>query len=194
MKDMPQMLAYTIRGGGTGSNYSPLVVVGQGPSQASFYPENAEDGTYWYLFLDAYDPTKYIKDFQAPGIFNTIVPEGLDTYMTNPNYLYVITTQSMSIQMLPQGDLYNYLVKYGAGRELNRLEQINTTLGSGTYGFFGYSLIGSCGPRGGPLPPPPSYELSTVTNNYTLMTMSLMPMPGGGPPYSLCDCETFLTS
>ena len=66
-----------------------------------------------------------------PGIQNSTVPAGLDAYMSKPGYLFALVTQYLSTLHVPQGELYDYLVSHGAGRELQRLEQINTSLGCG---------------------------------------------------------------
>lgn len=93
---------------------------------------------------------------------------------------------------MPQGDFYDYLAKYGAGGQLQRLEQLNTSLGCGYVTRMSYILTGQCGPRGDGIPSPPSYELGS-TEHGALMTMSLMSLPDGQPPYSICDCYTFAT-
>ena len=51
----------------------------------------------------------------------------LDQYMSNPAYLFAVVTQVLSTLHVPQGDFYNYLAAHGAGRELQRLEQISTS-------------------------------------------------------------------
>jgi hypothetical protein len=56
-----------------------------------------------------------------------------------------------------------------------------------------YILTGQCGPRGPKIIPPISYEIGSITDFPALLLMSLMPMPNGGPPYSICDSYTFLT-
>jgi hypothetical protein len=195
MQNMPNMLAYTIQGGGVGSNYQPNIIIGDGPTAGQFSPKNAKDDTYWIAIMDRNNPKSLVKDFLVPGSSNSTVPAGLDYYMINPQYFFAVTTQCLSTLHVPQGDWFNYLVKYGAGRELQRLEQLNTTLSCGTFGQVGYVLTGFCGVRDFtktplPPPPPPSYELSTITNYSTLMMMSLMPTPNG-PPYGFCDSYTF---
>lgn len=190
---MPNMLAFTISGGGQGAGVYPVIYVGQGATKVRFAPQNPQDNTYWIAILDANKPQTLVKDFQIPGSSNTTVPAGLDAYFSNPQYIYVVTTQALTTNNVPQGDWYDYLVKYGAGRELQKLEQTNTTMGCGALSTVGYVLVGSGGPRGGSNIPPPTYELSTIFLYGTIMMMSLMPMPGGGPPYSLCDSYTFLT-
>ena len=192
MSNMPNMLAYAVKGG-LSSNYQPTIVVGQGKSGVSFYPQNAQDDTYWIAIIDAMKPTTLVKDFLVPGSNNSSVPAGLDTYMTNPQYLFAVVTQCLSTLHVPQGAWYNYLVSHGAGRELQKLEELNASLSCGTYSSVSYLLTGSCGPTGGVNPPPPSYELGSYNNGVVLL-MSLMPLPNGQGPYTLCDSYTFPTS
>jgi hypothetical protein len=87
--------------------------------------------------------------------------------------------------------LYDFFAKYGAGRALQKLEQINAVLSCGAYGHVGYVLTGQCGPRGDPkVPPPPSYEVSSYAGQAMLL-MSLMPQMNGAPPYTICDSYTW---
>ena len=67
--------------------------------------------------------------------------------MNDPEYIFAVATQYLSTLHVPQGDFYDFLAKYGAGRELQRLEQINTVLGCGSYQPHGLHLTGQCGPR-----------------------------------------------
>ncbi|MGH9841956.1 MAG: hypothetical protein ACREEM_24635 [Blastocatellia bacterium] len=188
---MQNMLAYTIQG----SNYSgsvPYIVIGQGATKQWVNPQAPQDDSYWIAILDRTTPGKVVKDFVIPGSNNSSVPAGLDTYMSNPAYIFALVTQHLSTLHVPQGDFYDYLAKYGAGRALQRLEQLNTSLGCGSISGMSYLLTGQCGPRGNGIPSPPSYELGSYQNP-VLLTMSLMPLSNGQPPYSICDHNTFLT-
>lgn len=189
MPDMKNMIAYTIQG--SLMNAAPMIVVGHGSSGVTFTPKPpAQTSRYWFVILDRTDPKKMVKDFVVPGQDNTTVPAGLDTYMTNVQYIFAFVTQYLITPNVPQGALYDYLVKYGAGRELSRLEQINKTLSCSTFGRVSYILTGQCGPRNDPkVPPPPSYEMGSV-NNAVVLAMSLMPLVSG-PPYSICDSNVF---
>jgi hypothetical protein len=135
------------------------------------------------------------EEFIVPGQNNSSVPAGLDTYMSNPQYIFAVATQTLSTLHVPQGAFYDYLVKYGADRQLQRLEQINSVLGCGSYGHMSYILTGHCGPRDPAHPAPPSYELGSFTTpgEAGVLLMSLMPLPDGKPPYSICDSNTFIT-
>jgi hypothetical protein len=189
MPSMPPMLAYSIKSG-LMPTYYPQAIVGQGTSRKSFYPNNPQNDMYWFYFLDAANPDTKVYDVVIPGSSNSSVPAGLDTYMNNPGLLFGVVTYCLETIHVPQGPLYSFLATYGAGRELQKLEQLNVTIGCGSYGNVSYVLIGQGGPRGGPLPPPPSYELGSFTHDVVLQ-LSLMPQMNGQPPYSLCDSYTF---
>ncbi|MBA3766648.1 MAG: hypothetical protein H0W99_06605 [Acidobacteria bacterium] len=156
-------------------------------------PQSPQDDSYWVVLINAKNPREKVKEWIVPGQNNSTVPSGLDTYMNDPDYIFVVATQYLSTLHVPQGAFYDYLVQYGAGWELQRLEQINTVLSCGTYGRMSYILTGQCGPRGPKIIPPISYEIGSITDFPALLLMSLMPMPNGGPPYSICDSYTFLT-
>jgi hypothetical protein len=181
---MPPMLAYTIVGS-LNSNSIPQIVIGQGPSIKNLKPDSPADDSYWFCIMDANNPTNKVKEFILPGSSNHTVPAGLDAYMSNPAYIFAVVTQFLSTLHVPQGDLYTYLVAHGAGRELQRLEQMNTSLGCGSISRMSYLLTGQGGASIG-------YELGS-SRTPVMLLMSLMPLPSGQPPYSICDCNTFIT-
>jgi hypothetical protein len=187
MQAMPPMLAYTAQAYAT-SGIAPSVVIGQGSTKKGLRPNSPKDDSYWIAILDATNPTNKVQEFIVPGSNNATVPQGLDEYMKSPNYLFLLATQYLSTLHVPQGDFYKYLVTHGAGRALQRLEQVNTSLGCGSISHLTYMLTGQCGP-----PPNTAYELSSPIGGGLLLLMSLMPMPNGQPPYSICDSNTFNT-
>lgn len=190
--NMPNMLAYTISS--TLYSGTPSLIIGYGSNGTGMRPQNPQDDSYWIVFLDAKNPRVKVKEWVVPGNNNTTIPSGVDTYMNDPGYIFAIATQYLSTLHVPQGDFYDFFVKYGAGRALQRLEQINTVLSCGSYSHMAYILTGQCGPRVPGQPSPISYELSSTSQSSpALMLMSLMPMPNGGPPYSICDSYTFHT-
>jgi hypothetical protein len=188
---MQDMLAYTIQSGYY-SGGSPYLIVGQGRTATRITPTNPQDDSYWIVLLYNMNPTYKVKDWVVPGSNNSLVPADLDTFLSDPQFIFAIVTQYLSTLHVPQGDFYDYLVKYGAGRQLQRLEQINSVLGCGSIGRVNYLLTGMGGPRGNGNPPPPSYELGS-TSGSVLSLMSLMPLPDGQPPYAICDSNTFIT-
>jgi hypothetical protein len=192
---MNSMLAYTVHSSAySGSGSPPYLVVGSGSNSTYMRPDNPQDDSYWIVIINAKNPREKVKDWIVPGTSNSTVPSGLDTYMSDPDYIYAIATQYLSTLHVPQGAFYDYLVKYGAGRELQRLEQVNAVLSCGTYSRVNYLLTGQCGPRGGNNIPPPSYEMSSFTGTSgLLLLMSLMSGPNGSPPWSICDCNAFMS-
>lgn len=186
MQDMPPMLAYTIKGS-IYSNGVPRLTIGQGPTKKTLTPNSPADDSYWFVILDAQNPTTKVQEFVVPGQNNTAVPGGLDRYMSNPAYLFAVVTQFLSTLHVPQGDFYDYLAAHGAGRELQQLEQINSSLGCGSISRMSYALTGQGGPTNSV-----AYERGS-TSSGVLLLMSLMPLPNGQPPYSICDTNTFVT-
>jgi hypothetical protein len=185
MTAMPPMLAYTIQAYAT-SNIVPSAVIGQGSTKKGIKPNSPQDDSYWIAILDATNPTNKVQEFVIPGANNSQVPSGLDQYMKSPNYLFLLATQYLSTLHVPQGAFYDYLVTHGAGRQLQRLEQVNTSLGCGSISRLTYVLTGQCGP-----PPNIAYEFGSPIGGGLLVLMSLMPMPDGEPPYTICDSNTF---
>jgi hypothetical protein len=190
--NMPNMLAYTIQSS-LYANNPPSLIVGYGRDGTWLKPAAPQDDSYWIVILNAKNPRERVKEWVVPGQNNSTIPSGIDTYMNNPDYLFAVATQYLSTLHVPQGDFYDYLVKYGAGKALQRLEQINTVLSCGSYSRMTYILTGQCGPREKGKPAPISYEIGSSSNMPALLLMSLMPMPNGGPPYSICDSYTFKT-
>lgn len=188
MSSTQNIIAYAIQSGLL-SDYQPVIVVGQGQSGAFFSPQNPQDDTYWIAIFDAMNPTKLVQDFLIPGSQNSTIPNGLASLMSNPGYLFAVTTQALSTLHVPQGDFYNFLASYGAGEELQKLEELNASLSCGTFGTVSYVLTGSCGPTGNP-DQPPSYEVGEFQQQAVLL-MSLIGQPNGQGPYSLIDTYTF---
>ena len=142
--NMPNMLAYTIQS----SLYAggvPSLIVGYGKNGTGMRPDHPQDDSYWIVMLDAKNPRVKVKEWVVPGSNNSTIPSGLDTYMNDPDYIFVVATQYVSTLHVPQGAFYDFLVKYGAGRALQRLEQISTVLSCGSYSHMAYILTGQGG-------------------------------------------------
>jgi hypothetical protein len=185
---MPPMLGYTIYGTIASGNI-PVIRIVQGRQKTDIVPAAPADGSYWIAILDANNPVNKVKEFVVPGTSNTAVPAGLDAYMGKAAYLFAVVTQSLANYQVPQGDFYDYLTAHGAGRELQRLEALNLHTACGSSNIVSYILTGQGGtPNNGS----PAYEQGSVFNPAQLV-MSLMPLPNGQPPYSICDSYTFVT-
>jgi hypothetical protein len=185
---MPPMLAYTIRSP-IQSGAQPWIRVGQGNSAQVVVPnQTPPDNSYWFVILDANKPATKVQEWIVPGQNNTMLPSDIAQYMSNPGYLFAVVTQVLANSSVPQGAFYGYLASHGAGRELQKLEQVssNTQTGYGLFTRVSYILTGQCGPTINV-----AYERSSFTDA-ALLLMSLMPLPNGQPPYSICDSYTFV--
>ena len=189
MTAMPPMLAYTLRAPIQTNAGTALIKIGQGSSVQTLTPNGAKDQSYWIVILDANKPATKVQEWVVPGQNNTTVPSNLDQYMTNPAYLFAVGTQYLSNYSVPQGGFYDYLAAHGAGRELQKLEQISshTQTGYGLFAVVSYVLTGQGGPASNV-----AYERGSYSDA-TLLLMSLMPLANGQPPYSICDSYTFVT-
>lgn len=173
------MVAYSIFSSYLSGSVVPQVLLGPNPD-ATFTPNNAQDDSYWFLAIDAQNPIKSVYNFVLSGASNTTVPAGLEQYISNPAYIVTLATQALRATSVPQGPLFAFLKKYGAGRELDRLEQMNTTRGCGQNEYVSYVLTTQGGTFG--------YEQASDVHPVRYM-MSLT----DGPPYSLCDAYTYKT-
>jgi len=182
---MPPMLAYTLRAPIQPNSGTALVRVGQGSSGQSLTPNGAKDQSYWFVILDANKPASIVQQWVTQS--NNAIPSGLDQYMSNPAYLFAVVTQVLSNGQVPQGPLYDYLAKHGAGRELQKLEQLSsyTDPPYGLVARVSYVLTGQGGPGG------IAYEHGSFTEA-SVLELSLMPQMNGQPPYSICDSYTFV--
>ena len=187
--NMPHMLAYTIQP--TTSSGKPAVIIDVGHNRTWHVATNAPDDSYWFCFMNAKNPRVMVKEFVVSGSQNSTVPPGIDTYMNDPEYFFALATKTLSTLHVPQGAFFDFLVKYGAGRELQKLEQLNVVFGCGSYGNVSYTLTSGCGPRQPGKPAPASYERGSFSSESTMMMMSLMPGAHGAPPYSICDSYTW---
>ena len=185
MTSMPPMLAYTLRAPiQTNAGYA-LIRIGQGSSAQVLTPNQPKDMTYWIVILDANKPASIVQQWVVQD--NKTVPSDLDKYMSNPAYLFAVVTQVLANGQVPQGPFYDYLTAHGAGRELQKLEQISSYTAP-PYGLFArvsYVLTGQCGPGG------IAYERGSWTEP-AVLELSLMPQMNGQPPYSICDSYTFV--
>jgi hypothetical protein len=182
---MPPMLAYTLRAPIQSGAGTALIKIGQGSSVQTLSPNGAKDQSWWFVILDANKPASIVQQLVTQD--NKTVPSGFDNYMNNPAYLFAVVTQVLSNGQVPQGLLYAFLTAHGAGRELQKLEQISpyTLPPYGLFGRVSYVLTGQGGPGG------IAYERSSFSEP-ALLELSLMPQMNGQPPYSICDSYTFI--
>src|SRR5437870_12294400 len=168
MQSMPPMLAYTIRSPIQSGAGTALIRIGQGPSAQALTPSQPTDQSYWIVILDANKPATKVHEWVVQN--NTTVSSDLDKYMSNTGYLFAVVTQVLGSGQVPQGPFYDYLAAHGAGRELQKLEQISsyTDVPYGLFARVSYILTGQCGPTRNV-----AYERSSFKDPAVLL-MSLM--------------------
>ena len=185
----PNMLGYSITSSTTQPEV-PFIVVGVRGNATYIRPANLQAGSYWIVILSAKNPKQMVMEWVVPKQNHSTVPPGLDAYMSNPEYIFAVVTDCVGSNQVPQGAFYDFLVKYGASRELQRLEQVNVLSISGSYSKVTYILTGQCGPRTSV--PLPSYEAGAVYNTPAILLLSLESQPNGQPPYGIVDPYTWI--
>ena len=182
---MPPMLAYTLRAPIQGNTGTALIKIGQGSGAQTLTPNSPKDQSWWFVILDANKPASIVQQLVTQD--NKNIPSGFDNYMNNPAYLFAVVTQVLPNGLVPQGPLYDFLTAHGAGRELQKLEQLSyhTAPPYGLFATMSYILTGQGGQGG------IAYERGSFTGPGVL-ELSLMPQMSGQPPYSICDSYTFI--
>ncbi len=90
------------------------------------------------------------------------------------NYILVMASLGMGLGRQPQGALYTFLDKNGAGRELRRVAQVAAQLNCGSLGTYAYGLVSIMGKAKG-------FEVSAVSTGHSaILTLQLMPVDIGG--------------
>lgn len=186
---MPPMLAYTVRSA-LYDNEPPCVVIDVGKNQTKITPAGTSGSYYWFVFLDANNPKVKVKERIVPGYEHSAVPPGLEADMSNPKYIFAVATYGLPVTFVPQGPFYDFFAKYGAGRELQRLEQISATVPCGGLQVTSYVLTSQGGPREPGMPKPAGYDICNPEVPAVLM-LSLMPQANGKGPYSIMDSYTW---
>jgi hypothetical protein len=177
----PKMLAYNLTST-LNTDFPPAISVGQGGvGITTLTPDKPQKNSYWFCVLDAKNPKTKVYELVVPASNNAAKPAGLDDYASDPAYIIAVVTQNLYGMQVPQGDLYNFLTAHGAGRELQRLEQLAATHpGCGTFINVSYVLTFQGGMNFG-------YEQGSDTQRVQYL-MSLM---DSGGLYTLCDNYTF---
>jgi hypothetical protein len=126
-------------------------------------------GGYWVAVVDR----RSLK-----VVYNKV----LDSYDTAPDignyntsdYMLFTTTMWLGTGHVPQGAFYDFLMDNGAGAQLQRVCQLNNTLGCGTWSTVAYCLAGVLGPG---LPATRGVEMGSIgSSDYAIiMTATLVP-------------------
>jgi hypothetical protein len=124
---------------------------------------------YWALVVDRSN-LNVVENFTFTD--NQNVPTQLNPYLSNSNYMLILTTSRLQSNNLPAGNLYQFLMGMGAGSALLSLEQIYATLSCGTWGNMAYTLVSVLDGSGG-------IEFSDYNFNIVAYPIQLMPVTVG---------------
>lgn len=129
-------------------------------------------GGYWIVVIDRSSLNVVYNQIQTSW---NQAPD-LGPYNTT-DYILVVASLGVGLNIPPQGDFFNFLDANGGGRELRRVEQIATQFNCGSLGTFGYALVGILGNTN-----LPGFEASIIGRGGTgpILTLQLMPTTIGG--------------
>lgn len=116
------------------NNYGNNVCIGSNQLGLGYSTPNL----YWAVVVDRTN-LNVVANFTFSD--NSDVPAQLTPYQNNAQYMLILSTMQVLSTNLPVGNLYNFLVSNGAGKELQRIEQIYAALNCGTWGNLGYVLV-----------------------------------------------------
>ena len=126
------MLAYTIRSP-IQSGAIPFIRIGQGQTAQTVTPNQPADLSYWIVILDANKPATKVQEWVVQRQHHG--PRQSRSVHEQPGVSLAVVTQVLANGQVPQGAFYDYLAAHGAGRELQKLEQISSHTQTG-YGLL----------------------------------------------------------
>jgi len=150
-------------------NYGNTVSIGTNNLQIGYNTPNL----YWALVVDRTN-LNVVENFTFSD--NSDVPRQLAPYENNAQYMLILSTMQLSSINLPVGNFYNFLVSQGAGKELQRIEQIFAALNCGTWSNYGYILVTT-------LDSTPGFDFSGFIDNAIISTLQLIPVQVGSQTY-----------
>lgn len=161
--------AFSVRSQAYGLHSPSLCIIGEGASAITYKAPAAPQAGLWFAVIDRRTlemPWSIIHDD------NTTVPPGIDPYL-NDQYILVVASVQLSMLNTPQGELFKFLDKYGAGRGLRRMINIASQFGCGSYGFMSYTLVNTLFPADGAGPAVGFEQVDTDMNVSALLTIEL---------------------
>jgi hypothetical protein len=125
----------------------------------------------WLTVVDLTDLSVVANDVSTDG---STVPSDIAQYAGNPQYFLYAISNAAWAAVMPQGALYTFLQKAGAGAKLARLEQIYAQIGTGFLGAFSYILAAGLGDNDDS-----GFEELSMTD-FTVLTMGFLPVTVNG--------------
>ena len=141
-------------------------------------PPSNWPNSYWYLVVDR-TTLQVVVNLASPDPAD--VPAAVSSYANNSQYMLIFLSGGITINMVPQGALYQFLVSSGASTQLARLEQINLALSCGIFARMSYVLVGQMASGSGS-----GFEASSLIQSDSLgalLTLQLLPVVIDGVIY-----------
>lgn len=162
----------------TGTNV-PLTVLGSlnypdaavGIGGNYIQPTGPAAQAYWYLVVDLSSLDVLVNE--VSNDYNS-VPADVQKYIGLPATMLVFVTVQLTMDRLPQGTLFSALKEAGAGRQLDRIEQFNEQMGTGTLASVAYILVTTLADDD-----LPGFEESS-TSTIPFLTLQLLPVTVDG--------------
>lgn len=133
-------------------------------------PGGADASCIWLVVVDLTNLNIVASDVSD----GSSVPSDISQYVGSAtHFLYAISNNAWASQ-LPQGNLAALLMSAGSGPQLNALEQIYATLGTGSLGTFSYILAATLAEDD-----MPGFEAFSMTD-FTILTMGFLPVTVNG--------------
>jgi hypothetical protein len=120
----------------------------------------------WMVVVDLTNLNVVANEMTQPST----VPANIQKYANNPQYFLFTAGNNLWASGIPQGDLYDFLRKAGAGRELDRCEQVFSQLNTGWLPNFSYVLAATLAEND-----LPGFEAFSTTT-YSILTMAFLPI------------------
>ncbi|MFC5050125.1 hypothetical protein ACFPK9_05840 [Rubritalea spongiae] len=162
-------VAFSVRSQAYGSHSPALLIIGAGSSAITYKAPSAPQSGLWFAVIDRTTLEMPLSIIHAD---NTTVPSAIQPYLDD-KYILVVASVSLSMLDTPQGELFKFLDKYGAGRGLRRMINIATQFGCGSYGFMSYTLVNTLFPPEGQGPAVGFERVDTEMNVSALLTIEL---------------------
>lgn len=155
---------------GTETNFAPSKLVIGTNSLALGQQLNTQ--SFWFVAVDLENDLQVVANEVSTNA--TTVPASIQQLAGSAQYFLFVVSNSTYTPMVPQGALYSFLAKVGAGTQLARIEQLVEQIGTGIVVRFSYILAATM--AFGDLPG--FEELSTFTP--AILTMGFLPVDIGG--------------
>jgi len=147
MKASTPNVPLTIKANNTG-NTSAIAIGLTGDANYQLLQSGISTGNFgfWMIVLDR-TSLKVAANFTFTDA--TTVPSQIGPYASDSNYMFVLTTQSAWSTKVPTGNLYQWLIKEGAGPALKTVEQAYEALNCSGFAQYCYTIVDVFGPNQG---------------------------------------------